>query len=188
MRNNIFDKVSFFFYNKTKVWLIGLFLILIVLLFISLPLFEDILGISGDHISLDKPQLYSPDTIHEILTDWGEGGRLKQFWIHVTWDLLLPIFYFFFLGFLIAWLSKRGFKKEHPLQKLCLVSLVAVIDLFENIFLFILIFIYPANVHLLGFIKTGLTLIKYYIFGPAILFGLVTSTIFAFKNKLKVQE
>jgi len=66
----------------------------------------------------------------------GKSGRLKQFWFHLTWDLLFPIIYFFFLGFLLSWLYKRGFKRDSKMQKLNLVSLVAAVDLLEDIALF----------------------------------------------------
>lgn len=186
--NPVFNKLSSFFYNKTKLWLVGLFFVLIVLKFLFLPIFENILQIDEQMISLDKPHIYAPETVYAILTDWGESGRLKQFWLHLTWDLLLPIIYFFFLGFLISWLAKRGFKPNSKMQKLNLVALVAVVDLLENVSLFFLIQIYPANVYILSLVKTGLTLTKYYLFGPAILFGLVISTVFALKNRFVVQK
>ncbi|MCG8569045.1 MAG: hypothetical protein MJB14_02790 [Spirochaetes bacterium] len=182
-----FNQLSLFFYNNTKLWFIGLLFLLLILLFLALPLFENILQIDTNIISLDKPGLYSPLKIYEILTDWGENGRMKQFWFHITWDSLLPISYFFFLGFLISWLTKRGFKSKSKMHLLNLVSLVAIVDLLENLSLFILIFLYPANMYILCLIKTGLTLIKYYLFGPAILSGLMISTAFAVKNKFQIQ-
>lgn len=186
--NTRLNNLSLFFYNKTRLWLVGLFLVLIVLEFLSLPAFEEFLQIDENTISLDKPQIYSPDKVHEILTEWGDSGRLKQFWLHITWDLLLPIMYFFFLGFLISLLSKRGFSRGSNLQYLNLVSLVAVVDQLENISLFVLIFVYPVKISVFCWLKTGFTLIKYYIFGPAILFALVFAAIFAVKNKFEVQE
>lgn len=184
MENN---KITAFFYSKTKLWLIGLFLVLLIITFLLLPVFEGLLQITEDTISLDKPYLYPPYKVYEILNSWGEAGRCKQFWLHVTWDLLLPLVYFFFLGFLISWFTKRGFKQKSCLQNLCLVSLVAVIDLFENISLFLLILIYPADSIILCWLKTGFTFIKYYLFGPAIVFALVFSAVYAVKNRLKVQ-
>ena len=121
----------------------------------------------------------------EILTDWGESGRLKKLWLHL---ILPPIIYLFFPGFPLAWLVKRGFKRENKMQMIGLVSLVAAIDLLESLSLFLLIFIYPTNVHILSWLKTELPLTKYYIFGPAILFGLSISLIFAIKNKFAIQE
>lgn len=179
--------ITSFFYDKTKLWLIGLFMVVLVLKFLLLPAFENFLQIAENTISLDKPQMYSPDEVYEILSNWGEEGRLKQFWLHITWDLLLPIVYFFFLGFLISWLTKRGFKQKSFLQNLCLVSLVAVIDLLENISLFLLICIYPMKIDIFCWFKTGFTLIKYYLFGPAILFALLFSATYAVKNKFKIQ-
>lgn len=151
-----------------------------------MPIFEDFLQIDKNMVSLDKPAIHSPKKIHQILSDWGEAGRLKQFWLHISWDLLLPIIYFFFLGFLLAWLSKRGFSQKSFFQNLCLLSLVAVIDWLENLTLFILILLYPAKINFIGILKTAFTLIKYYVFGPAILFALIFSTIYAIKNKFKV--
>lgn len=184
----IFTKTSNFFYNKTKLWLVGLLLIMLVAKFMSLPILEEYLQVGENHISLDEPQIYSSDEVYKILTDWGDEGRKNQFLIHITWDLLLPVVYFFFLGFLIAWLTKRGFKPESKFQMLSLVSLVAIIDLLENITLFILILVYPANIAVVGWMKTGLTLIKYYLFGPAILFALIASLIFAMKNRFQIRD
>lgn len=186
--NTIFNKLSLFFYKKTKLWLVGIFLVLIILNFLSLPIYEDILQIDEKMISIDEPQIYSPMQVYEILTDWGQNGRVKQFWLHITWDLILPIIYLFFLGFLISWLAKRGFKQNSKMQILNLVSLVAVVDLLENISLFLLIFIYPKNWYIISLIKTFLTLIKYYVFGPVILFTLIITTFFAVKNKFAIQE
>jgi len=186
--NQLFNRISLFFYKNTTLWLVGLFLILLLLMLISLPLFENILQIEENMISLDVPPTYSSDRVYEILTEWGKDGRLKQFWLHLTWDLLFPMIYFFFLGFLLSWFSKRGFKRDSKMQKLKLVSFVAAVDLLENIALFLLIIFFPANVYILSWIKTGLTLTKYYIFGPAILFGLVVSTFFASKNRFIIQD
>ncbi|MBN1891251.1 MAG: hypothetical protein JW780_00575 [Clostridiales bacterium] len=186
--NQLFGRLSSFFYKGTRLWLVGLFLILIVLLFVSLPVFEDILQIDENMTSLDRHHIYSSDQVYEILTEWGESGRLKQLWLHLSWDLLFPLIYFFFLGFLISWLSKRGFKQHSKMQLLNLVSFVAVVDILENISLFILILIFPANVFILSWIKTGLTLTKYYLFGPAILFALVVSTIYAIRNRFVIQK
>lgn len=186
--NQLLGRLSSFFYKITRLWLVGLFLILIVSLFIALPVFEDILQMEKNMTSLDSSHINSSDRVYEILTEWGESGRLKQLWLHLTWDLLFPLIYFFFLGFLITWLSKRGFKQQSKMQLLNLVSLVAVVDILENISLFLLIFVFPANVSVLCWIKTGLTFTKYYLFGPALLFVLVVSTIFAIKNRFAIQK
>lgn len=180
-------KISSFLLNKAKIRLIVIFLALLVLKFMSLPYLENLLHIKENTVSIDKPYFYTPNEIYGILTGWGDKGRSSQFIIHITWDLLLPIIYFFFLGFLISWLTKRGFNRNSKFQRLNLVSLVAVVDLLENISLFILIIIYPAKSNLFGWAKTGLTLVKYYLFGPAILFALITSLLFALKNKFKLQ-
>jgi len=180
-------RLTSFFYDKTKLWIIGLLFIILVLKFLLLPVFENFLQIAENTISLDKPQIYSPAEVYEIIMNWGEEGRLKQFWLHISWDLILPIVYFFFLGFLISWLTKRGFKPESFFQNLYLVSSVAVIDLLENISLFLLILIYPSKIDILCWFKTGFTSIKCYLFGPAILFSLFFSVIFALKNKFKIQ-
>ena len=177
------NPLTSFFYNKTKLRLVGLFLLLVVLMFLFLPMFENFLSIEENIPSLDKPYMYSPDEVFEVLTGWGEDGRIKQFQFHITWDILLPGVYFFFLGFLIAWLTKRGFRQNSKWQNLCLLSSVAVIDVLENITLFLLILVYPSKIDILSWLKTGLTLIKYYIFGPAILSALFFSGIHAGKNR-----
>lgn len=180
--------ISAFFYKKTKILFIGILLILIVLMFPLLPVFGKAIHMNENMISLDSSKIYSPETIHAILTDWGDKGRIRQIWFHFTWDLVFPVLYFFFIGFLVSWFAKRGFRPGSKMQKMNLLAMVAAVDLLENISLLVLVIIYPVTSRILGIIKTSLTAIKYYLFGPVILAGLVTSVIFAIKNGFRIQE
>lgn len=176
-------KISRFFQQQTKILYVVLPLFLIILLFFLLPYTEELLKIDSSHISLDKPRLYSPLEIHNILTDWGEEGRISQFWLHITWDLMLPLFYFFFLGFLISLMFRDRYEKSSRIQYFNLVSLVAVIDILENISLFILLTLHPKIPIVLCWIKILLTMIKYYLFGPGILIALTVGVVGLYKQK-----
>lgn len=179
----MFKRLSRFFLKNTKISLVVIPLVAIIFLFILLPTFEEFLNIDTSHVSLDKPMLYSASEINSILTDWGEEGRKSQFLLHITWDLLLPLFYFFFLGFLLSLLLRNVYEKGSRVHYLNLVSLVAVIDILENISLFILITLYPNTPTLVCWIKTSLTLIKYYIFGPGIVIALIVGISGLFKKE-----
>ncbi len=182
------NKFTAYFHNRTKLWIIGILLLLIIIMFFILPTVEDVFHISQDMVSIDEPDIHTPQEIHNILNDWGEQGRIQQVWFHSTWDIILPILYFFFIGFLISWFTKRGFKSESAFRKMSLVSLIAVVDILENIALFILIFSFPSKYGFMGWIKTGLTLTKYFIFGPAIVIALIIAVVFAIRNRFVVQE
>ncbi len=182
------NRISNFFYNKTKILFIIIPLILILSMFIIMPAFEKALGMDENLVSLDSSNIYSPETIHTILSEWGYEGRLQQIWFHFTWDLIFPLLYFFYIGFLLSWLAKRGFKKNSKMQKTNLLAAIAVADILENISLLFLILAYPKDAIILGYIKTALTMIKYFLFGPLILITLIVLLIFAIKNKFRIQE
>ncbi|QUI25418.1 hypothetical protein HZI73_25345 [Vallitalea pronyensis] len=177
------NKLSNTLINQSKLWKIFLLLAIMVALFMSLPAFESYFQIT-DMASLDELQFYSSDDIYQILDQWGTEGQRQQMFFHFTWDLALPITYFFFLAYLFSWLTKRGFKQDNPLQKLNLLSLVAVVDILENLSMLALVLLYPTEIQVLAFLKTAFTLIKFYIFGPLISLGLFVSIIATIKNSI----
>lgn len=179
----MFKKLTNFFSNYARLKLIVLFFFLVLLMLFIFPLFEYIVQMPENIISLDSSNLYSSKEIHKILTEWGSNGRIKQIWLHLTWDLIFPILYFFFLGFLISYITSRTFKASSKMQKAFLLSFVALVDILENISLIILILIYPKDVSFLGCLKTGFTFVKYYVFGPALLICILVSTVFLLVNK-----
>lgn len=182
----VFDRISEFFFYRSRLWYVGVLFLLIVALFMVLPITESFFQIGEGMISLDKPNWHSPDDIHKILGSWGDSGRMGQFWLHMTWDLALPVTYFFFLGFLLSYFTRKGFPPESSMHKMNLVSLVAVVDILENAMLFILIVAFPSELVVVGVIKTALTLIKYYLFGPVILLAFAISIGAALRMIVKI--
>ena len=180
--------ISDFFYSKTKLVLIVLLLFIIFAMFQIMPVFEKVLNIDDNIVSMDSADILPQEMIYSILTDWGDDGRVRQVWFHLSWDLIFPVSYFFFVGFLLSWFAKRGFKSNSSMQKLNLLAFVAVVDLLENISIMILVFVYPADIFFLVFVKNALTVIKYYLFGPLIVLGLLLSLVFAAKNRFEIQD
>lgn len=113
-----------------KGWLIlSVFAALVLFMAITLPLLSLIYPAGDEMVSLDDPVLYTPEEVFSIVESWGDGGRTYQLWLHLTWDLIVPILGFLFVGLSISWLLQRGFRPGSKLQKLNLLALGSVFDL-----------------------------------------------------------
>jgi hypothetical protein len=180
----VLNRVSKFFYDNTKVLFIVLLFLSIVIMYMAIPIVEDILQADKDMVLLDDYKIFSPEKTASIIRDWGENGRRQQIWLHLTWDLLFPIVYSLFIGFLLSWFAKRAFAADNRMQKINLLSGIGLFDLIENTLIMILVIIYPLESTFIIWLKIIFTIIKYYIFGPLILLGLLSSLFFIVKNKL----
>ena len=78
-------------------------------------------------------------------------------WLHLTWDFIIPILGFLFVGLFISWLLQRSFRPGSKLQKLNLLALGSVFDLLENICLISMMVGYPARPVVVAWLKTIFT-------------------------------
>ena len=171
-----------------KGWLIlSVFAALVLFMAITLPLLSLIYPAGNEMVSLDDPVFYTSEEVFSIVESWGDGGRTYQLWFHLTWDLIVPILGFSFVGLFISWLLQRGFRSGSKLQKLNLLALGAVFDLLENICLVSMIVAYPARPVAVAWLKTIFTMIKYGFAIPIILL-IVIGLYKAARNRFKIQE
>jgi len=182
----LFLKVSNFFHARAKTKAILWPILLIIILFVILKILSVYFPESMSTVSLDDPVFYTPEEIYNILETWGENQRNLELWFHITWDFLLPISVFFILGISISWLYQRAIKPESKWQKLNLIAFAVVFDLFENLFLVILIINYPNHLIIIAWIKSIVTISKYLLIIPIALIILI-GIIKAGKNKFKNQ-
>jgi hypothetical protein len=170
-----------------KGWLIlSVFATLVLFMAISLPLLNRIYPAANKMTSLDDPVFYTPERVFSIMESWGDGGRNYQMWFHLTWDFIVPILGFSFIGLSISWLLRRSFKPASRLQKLNLLALGSAFDLLENICLVSMLVVYPARFVAVAWLKTIFTMIKYSFAIPIILVMLV-GLIKAGMNGFKIQ-
>lgn len=182
------SRLSARFHAWAKGWLIlSVFAALVLFMAITLPLLSLIYPAADEMVSLDDPVFYTPEEVFSIVESWGDGGRTYQLWLHLTWDLIVPILGFLFVGLSVSWLLQRGFRPGSKLQKLNLLALGSVFDLLENICLMIMIVVYPVRPVAVAWLKTIFTMNKY---GFAILIILLVliGLIKAAMNRFEVQE
>jgi hypothetical protein len=91
-------------------------------------------------------------------------------------------------GLSISWLFQRGFKLDSRMQKLNLVPVLGgFFDVMENIWIMIMILVFPAQPTVVAWLSTISTMGKY-ILGIPIVLLLLIGLIKAAMNRFKVQE
>jgi hypothetical protein len=134
---------------------------------------------------LDLMMFSSPPKIFEMIARY---DRVFYRNVELTVDIIYPLVYLFFFGFLISWLVQRGFASNSPIRKLNVLPVGAwLFDLLENITIVSLLAIYPLQPNALAWVLILLTHIKWLFAGASILLILV-GLIMAIKNKFKVQN
>lgn len=153
----MFSKLSDYLHTRAKGRLVLIsFAALALFMGITLPLLNAIYPAGDELISLDEPVIYTSDEVLSIVENWGEGGRTYQLWFHLTWDVIVPVLNFLFLGLSFSWLLQRSFRQGSRWRMLNLVALVTVFDLLENVSLIGIIAAYPSQPIALAWLKTFL--------------------------------
>lgn len=97
-------------------------------------------------LPLDLMFFYSPAEAFAMIEKYGEAGRDIYFKIELTADIIYPIIYTLFYGFLLSWLFQRGFKPESKMQKYNVMPVGAwFFDLLENVGVISMLTMYPAQ-------------------------------------------
>jgi hypothetical protein len=162
-------------------WLV-LSLILAFVLFINLPIGDPVL-ISK---SLDGQFGYTPEQAFSAIESYGESGRTQMIWIHLG-DFILILLYTSMFSLTISWLFKRGFDIDNKIHLLNLVPLFGgLFDVMENIWILILLLIYPTKSIFIGWLSTAFTTGKY-IFGILIVIVILIGFFKAAANRFKLR-
>lgn len=95
---------------------------------------------------LDLMFFYTPDTAFAMIEKYGVAGRDLYFKIELTADILYPIIYTLFYGFLLSWLFQRAFKPGSKMQKYNMMPVGAwFFDLLENAGILSMLSMYPSQ-------------------------------------------
>ena len=144
----MFNKISAWFYRNARGWLV-LILLPVDLLFAGV-LFPLIQGMIQDDTGgiqpLDLMIFSSPDKLFDMVSRYGDYNRHFYRNVELTVDIIYPLVYLFFFGFLMSWLLQRGARPESNLRKFNLLPLGAwFFDLLENLSIVSLIALYPSR-------------------------------------------
>ena len=97
-------------------------------------------------LPLDLMFFYTPAEAFAMIEKYGEAGRDIYFKIDLTADIIYPIIYTLFYGFLLSWLFQRGFKPESKMQKFNVMPVGAFLfDLLENVGIVTMLSMYPSQ-------------------------------------------
>ncbi len=97
--------------------------------------------------TLDLQSSYSPDGAYNLISSYGEQGRLHYAVIELTLDLFYPLISALLFSLFTAYTFRRIFSPQSKLQYLALIPLaVMLVDYFENISVVTMLFIFPQRI------------------------------------------
>lgn len=162
------QRLSEFFYRKTSFWVVIITLALFVIyLFLVLPSeAERSKEVIGDLPSPDTSFYYSKADLYQMAEDYGQTGRYYYVDSRITFDILWPFVYTFFLINAISWVLNKTILDESKFRLLNLVPLAGILfDFLENISNMIVMFKYPIRIDFLASIAGVITSIKWIFVG-----------------------
>ena len=159
---------------------------LLLFMGVTVPLMDRLFPIGADLTSLDAPVFYTAEQIFSVVEEWGDAGRTYELWLHVTWDVALPVLSFFVVGLSVSWLLRRGFPEESRLQRLNLLALMPLFDLLENAALITLIAVHPSQPVAIAWLKTIFTTLKF-VMGIPLALTIVVGLVMAARNRFQPQ-
>ena len=124
--------------------------------------------------SVDTSFFFTPDEVYDIAEAYGEAGRRAYITARLTFDVVWPLAYAFFLGTLISIIFKRAFPLESRWQLLNLVPVLGLIfDYGENISISIIMAAFPLRLDWLAWLTTGFTMLKWTFISAAFVVPLI---------------
>ncbi|MGD8456256.1 MAG: hypothetical protein PVF83_07735 [Anaerolineales bacterium] len=175
------SRISERLHTWAKGWVILSNLAVFILL-VNLPLGDpDLIS-----TSLDGQFAYTVEEAFSAVASYGEAGRAQMIWIHLA-DFILIIVYTSMFCLAISWLLQRGIKHDSKFQRLNIVPIMGgIFDLMENIWIMIMIMVYPAQPIVVAWLSTISTTGKY-VMGVPILLLLLLGLVKAALNRFKIQ-
>lgn len=153
-------KLSNRFYAGTRGWLIVLvFVALVVFMMVTLP---GLTAVSNNIEGLDTMFFYTPEEAFANVAAYSAAARQTINSFHLTVDIVNPILYSAFLIMTISWLFQHGFAPESKMRPLNVIPLGALLfDVLENIFITIMMLVYPAQPKWVAWLATASTMAKF---------------------------
>jgi hypothetical protein len=173
------QRISQYFFSKSSFWVFLITMALFVMfMFVVLPSeasrSDEVLGSAP---SPDTSFYYSKDNLYQIAEAYGQEGRLYYLDSRISFDIIWPLVYTFFLINAISWLLNKTILEESKLRLLNLVPLVGILfDYLENITNMVVMFRYPQPTDILASLAGIITSLKWVFVGSSFLilvFGVV---------------
>ena len=137
---------------------------------------------AGDVGSVDMRFFYGPDDVYEIAEAYGEHGRQAYVRARLTFDVIWPLVYTFFLATAISYVFLRAFSSDHWAQLLNLVPVGGLLfDYLENISISIVMSAYPTRLNWLASLTAVFTPIKWLLVNGSFVVLLAGLLVWAFK-------
>lgn len=175
----LMQRISQYFYSKSSFWVFLITLALfVVFMLVVLPSESDRSAqVTGSVTSLDTTFYYTRDQLYQIAEDFGQEGRLYYLDSRISFDIVWPLVYTFFLINTISWILNKTILEESKLRLLNLVPLAAIlVDYLENITNMVVMFRYPQPTDILASLAGVITSLKWVFVGGSFLilvFGVV---------------
>ena len=187
------NRVSQKFHAWTTGWRVILLLIADALMMgYVMPLAAGIMAFAANNsvLPLDLMFFYTPEQAFDMIDKYGEAGRSVYFRIELTADIIYPIIYTLFYGFLLSWLFQRAFKPGSSMQKLNVMPVGAwFFDLLENLGIVSMLSMYPATSDAMAWLTMIFGSLKWGFFVVTVvlvLIGLVRAAMNGFRKQAQI--
>jgi len=187
------NRVSQKFHAWTTGWRVILLLIADALMMgYVMPLAAGIMAFAANNsvLPLDLMFFYTPEQAFAMIDKYGEAGRSVYFRIELTADIIYPIIYTLFYGFLLSWLFQRAFKPGSSMQKLNVMPVGAwFFDLLENLGIVSMLSMYPATSDAMAWLTMIFGSLKWGFFVVTVvlvLIGLVRAAMNGFRKQAQI--
>ncbi len=160
------------FLRKTSFWVVlttlALFVIYLALILPAEATRSD--QVIGSAPSPDTSLYYSKAELYQIAETYGQEGRLYYVDSRITFDILWPLVYTFFLINAISWILNKTILEDSKLRLLNLVPLAGILfDYLENIASMVVMFRYPTPTDILASLAGIFTSLKWVFLGGSFL-------------------
>jgi hypothetical protein len=110
--------------------------------------------------SIDTSFFYSATRLYEIIESYSYEVRLRYIYQRFSFDLVWPLVYGFFIISSTWYLIKDlNFKFKNTIKYLPIIAVI--FDFLENILVSLLMYLYPIQINLLGWVASFFTSLKW---------------------------
>ena len=156
-------------YSKTRLVLISFLIFMGTVIFILPAQSTD-----SPRESPDLSIFYTIDDLYRIAESYGEDGRTEYIQARLTFDVIWPLVYTFFLASSISWSFIKGFGENSRWLYTNLLPIAGLLlDYLENVAAVIVMWNYPARTPVIDFAATVFTPLKWMSLGFSFLLLLV---------------
>jgi hypothetical protein len=165
-------RVSQWFYRLSTGW-VALAGLVIFILFSATVLPAQSAKMDADSAQAGTPDLslfYTPADLYRMAEAYGEEGRQAFIHARLTFDVVWPVVYLFFLSTSISWLLKTSISPDSRLLSLNIVPMLAfLLDFLENFSNILIMARYPDPTPIIDWLAPIFTLSKWAMVGGSMM-------------------